>query len=223
MKVEIYQLIEGARQAKGLTVIIDVFRAFSLEAYLIAQNAKQIIPVASKELAYSYKEKDPSIVLIGERHGVILPGFDYGNSPSQVKNISFENQVIVHTTSAGTQGLANAIHANEILTGSFVNAKAIASYIESKNPEEVSLVCMGWEGNQETQEDTMCAQYIKSLLEHREYKVDIDFLKKTSGAKFFDPNQIDVFPTEDFFMCTKLDIFPFVLKYEDGIIHRIDI
>ena len=34
MKVKRLQLIEGAKQAEGLTVIIDVFRAFSLECYL---------------------------------------------------------------------------------------------------------------------------------------------------------------------------------------------
>ncbi len=31
--VNILHLIEDAKQAKGLTVIIDVFRAFSLECY----------------------------------------------------------------------------------------------------------------------------------------------------------------------------------------------
>ncbi|SCP99363.1 2-phosphosulfolactate phosphatase [Anaerobium acetethylicum] len=34
IKIEILQLLDGARQAKGLTVIIDVFRAFSLECYI---------------------------------------------------------------------------------------------------------------------------------------------------------------------------------------------
>ena len=32
MEINILQLLEGAKQAKGLTVIIDVFRAFSVEA-----------------------------------------------------------------------------------------------------------------------------------------------------------------------------------------------
>ena len=32
MKIEILECIEGAKKAEGLTVIIDVFRAFSLEA-----------------------------------------------------------------------------------------------------------------------------------------------------------------------------------------------
>lgn len=33
-EVKILRLIEGAKMAEGLTVIIDVFRAFSLECYL---------------------------------------------------------------------------------------------------------------------------------------------------------------------------------------------
>ena len=32
MKIQILECIEGAKKAKGLIVIIDVFRAFSLEA-----------------------------------------------------------------------------------------------------------------------------------------------------------------------------------------------
>ena len=45
MNTQILQLIDGAKSARGLTVIIDVFRAFSVEAYLFAQGADKIIPV----------------------------------------------------------------------------------------------------------------------------------------------------------------------------------
>ncbi len=34
MDVQIMEFLEGARQARGLAVVIDVFRAFSLEARL---------------------------------------------------------------------------------------------------------------------------------------------------------------------------------------------
>ena len=33
MRVQILELIEGAKKAEGLTVIIDVFRAFTTECY----------------------------------------------------------------------------------------------------------------------------------------------------------------------------------------------
>lgn len=224
MKINILQGIEGSKQAKGLAVIIDVFRAFSVEPYLIQNGAKKIIPVGSKELAYALKEKDPSILLIGERHGKILPGFDYGNSPSQVKDVSFKGKTIVHTTSAGTQGIANAKDVDEIVTGSLVNAKAIAKYIQMKDPKEVSLVCMGLEGIEETQEDTLCATYIQAILEGKEIdlKTQIEDLKGTSGAKFFDEKQRDVFPEEDFYLSTEVDRFSFVLKVENGEIKKLE-
>ena len=39
MEIRILRLLEGAKQAEGLAVIIDVFRAFSLEAYLYSMDA----------------------------------------------------------------------------------------------------------------------------------------------------------------------------------------
>lgn len=216
MNIKILHMIEGAKQATGVAVIIDVFRAFTVEAYLMNNGAEKIIPVGDMEIAYNYKEKNPEAILVGERHGKILPGFNYGNSPSQLENIDFSNKVIVHTTSAGTQGIANAKNAKEILTGSLVNAKAIADYIKKNNYEDVSLVCMGLEAVSETEEDNLCAYYIKSFLENKpiELEKEIENLKVTSGAKFFDKEQQEVFPEKDFYLSTEVNKFNFVLKLE---------
>ena len=89
MNIQILQLLEGARAARGLTVVIDVFRAYSLEAYLLHRGAERIIPLADAEEAYKLKESHPEMLLAGERNGKILPGFDFGNSPSQVKDYDF--------------------------------------------------------------------------------------------------------------------------------------
>ena len=58
MNIKILHLIEGARSAVGTTVVIDVFRAFSMEAYMMAQGAKKIIPVGDSEIAYKLKEEN---------------------------------------------------------------------------------------------------------------------------------------------------------------------
>ena len=214
MNIEILQLIDGARAARGLTVIIDVFRAFSLEVYLLAGGAEKIIPVGDAALAYRLKAEYPEFVLAGERHGKILPGFDTGNSPSQLTGVDVMGKTVVHTTSAGTQGIANAVHADEILGAGLVNARATACYIRKSGAEEVSLVCMGLAALEPTEEDTLCARYIKSLLENEPLDLagEIEGLKQTSGAKFFDPAQQDVFPKEDFALCVDADRFDFVLK-----------
>ena len=224
MNIRILHMIEGAKQATGVTVIIDVFRAFTVEAYLMNNGAKKVIPVGDKEIAYQYKKEHPDTILVGERHGKILPGFDYGNSPSQIEGIDFQGKTVIHTTSAGTQGLANAKNADIVLTGSLVNAKAIADYIQKQNFQDVSLVCMGLEALSQTEEDNLCAYYIKSLLENEQMDLveGIERLKVTSGAKFFDPEQQSVFPEPDFYRSTEVDKFNFVLKLEKDMATGLD-
>ncbi len=216
MNIRILQLLDGAKQAKGLTVIIDVFRAFSVEAYFFNSGVRKIIPVGDSELAYKLKRENSEAILAGERHGKILPDFDVGNSPSELIKLDCKGKTVVHTTSAGTQGVANASGASEILGASLVNAKATAEYIRRSGAKDVSLVCMGLEAVAETEEDTLCARYIKAILENRESEIDmqaeIENLKITSGAKFFDEKQNDVFPRADFDMCVQVDKFDFVMR-----------
>ena len=215
MEVNILHLVEGARQAKGLTVIIDVFRAFSVEAMLMHNHAEKIGPVGSVEEAFAYRRQYPDAILCGERGGVMCEGFDYGNSPSQVADVDFTGTTVVHTTSAGVQGIVNATGADEILGGSLMTAKAIATYIRRKNPETVSLVAMGLAGVRQTEEDELCALYIKSLLEGKtlpDLEQQVFDLRYTEGAKFFDPAKQSVFPEKDFHLCTMYDRFDFVLR-----------
>ncbi len=215
MNIRILHMIEGAKAARGIAVIIDVFRAFTVETYLMRGGAAKIIPVGDVQIAWDYKDSHPDVILCGERKGVIIDGFDYGNSPSALEHADLTGKTVIHTTSAGTQGIANACNADEIITGSLVNAKAIADYIRAKNPEEVSLVCMGLNAERQTEEDNLCAYYIKSLLEGTpapDWDKEIDILKRTSGAKFFDPARNHVFPERDFHLSVQVDTVPFVLR-----------
>lgn len=217
MEISILQNIDGAKQAKGLTVIIDVFRAFSTACYVFGNGAEKIIPVGDIQIAYRLKKENPDFVLMGERHGVIQPGFDFGNSPWQVSNVSFRNKTVVLTTTAGTQGIVNAKGAGEIITGSFVNIDAIVKYIKFKNPEIVSLVCTGSANEQIMDEDAYCAQFIKNelLQKPNDFKKITEHLKEAGFAKhFFDPKR-QSHPLEDFELCMVLNRFNFVLKTQD--------
>jgi len=215
MEIKILQQLKDIEKQTGLVVIIDVFRAFTLECYVFDNDVKDLIVTDSIDEAFMLKNNIQNSVLIGERHGKIIDGFDYGNSPSAIENISFKNKTVIHTTSAGTKGIINAKNAKEILTGSLVNAKAIANYIKNSNFKEISLICMGLEALEETEEDTLCALYIKSLIlgdEIHDMDKRIENLKYTSGAKFFDIKQNDIFPRVDFYRSTELNKFNFILR-----------
>jgi len=232
MNIQILHMVPGARAATGLTVIIDVFRAFTVETYLIRANASRIIPVGDIQIAFDCKAAAPdTTILCGERKGIMIEGFDYGNSPSQLEGVDLTGKTVIHTTSAGTQGITNAVHADEILGGSLVNASAIAAYIKQRAPETVSLVCMGLNAKRQTEEDNLCADYIKSLLEGsplEDMAQRMAELKYTSGAKFFDPARQQVFPERDFHLSTALNSCNFVLRLKknaDGLdyMERIDV
>ena len=226
MDIEIYHLIEGAKQADGLVVVIDVFRAFSMECYLYALGAAEVRPVGAAEEAFAWRLTDPECVLAGERHGRRIDGCDLGNSPSSLRPELVRGKRIIHTTSAGTQGVVSAVRADEIIAGSFVNAKAVSEYIRRKAPEKVSLVCMGKEGLAPAEEDELCAVYLRNLLTSG-VMPDIDqrlaALRFGGGSHFFDPALSEVYPEQDFWMCVARDRFGFVLrmeKDENGIISR---
>lgn len=216
MEIQILQLLDGARQARGLTVIIDVFRAFSTACYACHSGAAKIIPVGSIDLAYRLKTQNPEYILLGERNEQKPAGFDFGNSPSLLVAEKIEGKTLVHTTSSGTQGIANAAYADEIITGSFVNAGAIVRYIRQQNPAIISLVCMGYACEYPTDEDTLCAEWIKNELEGRciDFVAMVEIIRHGSGARFFDPEKQSWSPQADFELCLDLNRFDFVLKVE---------
>lgn len=216
MKVEILQLLEGAQKAGGLTVIIDVFRAFSTACYAVGNGVQKIFPVGDIEIAYQLKRENPDFILVGERYERKPEGFDYGNSPSQLLNSDLKGKTMVHTTSSGTQGIANAKGADEIITGSFVNAQAIVDYIRMKNPEKVSLVCMGYSCQYPTDEDTLLAVYIRNELQGspNDFAAMVEQIRMGDGTRFFAPEKQEWAPAEDFDLCLSLNRFDFVLKVE---------
>jgi 2-phosphosulfolactate phosphatase len=214
MEIRRLSLISGAKNATGLTVIIDVFRAFTTAAYAFSNGAVKIIPVGSVEEALELKKHHPDWLTMGEKDGIKVEAFDYGNSPYEIMEVSLRGKTIVQRTSAGTQGIVNAVNASEILPGSFVIADAIVDYIKARNPETVSLVAMGWGGVDIAPEDEFLADYLQTRL-HRE-EPDFNDMKLriregSQGAKFFDPTQPQ-FVEGDFHAAMDLNRFNFILK-----------
>lgn len=214
MQIEILEFVEGARKARGITVIIDVFRAFSVACYAFDAGASRIITTASVEMAKKHALFMKNVALAGERNEKKIEGFDFGNSPTEIINADLNGKTLIHTTTAGTNGLANAVNADLLVTGSIVNAAAVAKYIKSLSPEYVSLVAMGYRGNTSADEDILCARMISDYLlgSETDRTDEINQLRFTSGKRFFNPDNIHFSPPSDFFLCTIPDRFDFVLK-----------
>ena len=225
MKVNILEFVEGARNARGTVIIIDVFRAFSVACYAVDSGASRIITTATVEEAFRLKTKYKNSVLAGERDERRIERFDFGNSPTEIIKTDLTGKTFIHTTTAGTQGLSNANYADIILTGSLVNAGAIIKYLKILEPEVISLVAMGYRAAESAEEDIICAEMIEAGINNKSFSFEkrIKDLQNTSGRRFFIPENMDFSPPTDFFLCTMVNRFDFVIKATKRIDGNIDL
>jgi 2-phosphosulfolactate phosphatase len=164
VKVELASLEQGARQARGTAVIIDVFRAFTTAAHAFDRGAKAILMVGDGDTALALKASGWADLCMGEAAGRKVAGFDFGNSPHAVSQVDLTGKVLAQKTSNGTRGLLAATGAEEIYTGAFVTAAATVRCIQAREPETVAIVAMG-AAERQTAEDEICALYHQALFQ----------------------------------------------------------
>jgi len=225
MKIEILEFVEGAGKATGLTVIIDVFRAFSVACYAFEAGAARLIATGDIDEAFELQKRYRNSVLVGERNERKVEGFDYGNSPTEIIKANLEGKTVIQTTTAGTRGLIDACNAGMVITGSFVNAGAVVRYIKKMKPDKVSLVAMGYRASVSAEEDLLCAEMISAMLigEKINFEKRISDLRFTSGKRFFIPENLYHCPPTDFFLCTMTNRFSFILKATRRFDNNIDL
>ena len=223
--IHIEQGMEGAARARGVAVVIDVFRAFTTACHAAAAGARPLLPAETPESAMALLELYPDAITAGERYGRPLPGFDFGNSPALLEESRFRlaGRPFIQTTHAGTRGLLAASAAEEVLAASLVNAAATVRYLLAIRAEVVTLVPMGWTGEEPAEEDDLCADYIAARLRGQTPDTSgfaTSLRSATAAAKFFDPEQPWA-PEEDFHLCLRMNRFPFALRLDRHPIPRL--
>lgn len=216
MNVRVAELLDGARDATGHAVIVDVFRAFTTAAFCIAAGAREIVLVSDHEQALAMKREDSRLFLTGEIDGQSIEGFDAGNSPSAIETLDLGGRRVVQRSSSGTQGVVAAARAETILLGSFVTASATCRYLRA-HAAEVTLVAMGDGGTEPNPEDPACVEYLASLLGG----APIDIHGRIAALPQWrrDPWP-DWFPRQDAELACQVDRFDFALPVtrEDGLL-----
>jgi 2-phosphosulfolactate phosphatase len=127
MVIRIVEGVEGARQATGVVVVIDVMRAFTTAAYAFAAGIDEIDLVATVEEALTI----PGFRM-GEVGGRLIPGFDHNNSPSGLRGRRLSGRAVLRTGS-GSLCVAEATQATEVWLGSLVVASATTRALADRN------------------------------------------------------------------------------------------
>jgi 2-phosphosulfolactate phosphatase len=225
-----YLTLENCAAASGMVVVIDVLRAFSTAAYAFAAGASEILLVGTVEEALELRRRFPHALLMGEVNGLPIPGFDFGNSPSELVGRGLSGLRLIQRTSAGTQGVVRSQGAGTLLAASLVCARATANWIAARRPQVVSFIITGarpagalpgWPATQ-GEEDLACADYIRTILEGAAadpVEAARRVRQSPTGRVFADP-QRPQFPAADLDLCTAVDRFDFAMQVtrRDGLL-----
>jgi 2-phosphosulfolactate phosphatase len=215
-EITIRSFANAARGVTGAVVIIDVFRAFTTAAVALANGATRVIIVDNLDTALALRERAVGRCCMGERHGIMPSGFDFGNSPAEILGVRFDGETLIQTTSNETRGILSAKSARRIYAVSFVSAKATVRAILAGPKAAVTLVPMGEKDRIYADEDEICALYIRSqLLGLRPDQAALRTLIETMSPRA----DTKALSAEDIDCCLSMDAVPFAIRVmdEDGL------
>lgn len=163
MQIEIVQGHEPPANPDGITVVIDVIRAFTTAYYALAGGVETIWPVSTPAEAFALQERIATAVLAGEIDALPIAGFDMGNSPFEVtRNPPRVKDMIMRTTN-GIRATLNARHSRHVLVAGLVNAEATVSALRRlRNVEDEPVVLVA--SHPTGDEDVACAEYMRHLM-----------------------------------------------------------
>ena len=153
--------IDGARHARGIAVVIDVLRSFTVSAYALAGGARECRLVTATDEAVAMAARIPGALISAEENGLPIPGIAISNSPTQIKVADLKGRVLVQRSSAGTQVAAAIAEGMDIFAASLVVARATvqACLLRRPTPQHLTLIASA-----DHPEDHACARYMEAII-----------------------------------------------------------
>src|SRR6266446_1530113 len=91
---------EGARNARGLVVVIDVLRSFTVSAYALAGGARECLLVSTVDDARELANQMPDATICAEENALPVPGIAISNSPTQVAAARVRGRTLIQRSTA---------------------------------------------------------------------------------------------------------------------------
>ena len=195
-------------------VVVDVLRAFSTAAYAFAAGARAVVAAHSLDEIDALKARHaPAITVGAQPGGWPVAGLDYGNSPASVAALDLAGTTLIEYSAGGVRGLIDCDHADEVLAGSLVCARATAEYIHALEPALVTFVITGLWTDRDGDEDHACADLIEAYLiglSPRLATFEERVRQSDFGRRFGDPDHPHL-PIDDLDLCARADRFGFAM------------
>jgi 2-phosphosulfolactate phosphatase len=120
-----------AREQKAVAVVVDALRASATITCLLQGGAAEVLVVKEVHEAYAYRVAHPDTLLVGERGGLKVDGFDFGNSPTEIRRADVRGKQVAFTSTTGAQCLVDCLGASAITVGTTINASSVARQVSA--------------------------------------------------------------------------------------------
>jgi len=142
-------------------IVIDVIRATSTICQALASGYERVWCAAEVEDARALAAAEGGVTLGGERLGVLIEGFDLGNSPREY--LTVRSPTLAMSTTNGTRAIVTAAERCErVLIASLLNLEAVTEAAQ-EHGNDVAIFCAGVKGAFAL-DDTYVAGRIAALL-----------------------------------------------------------
>jgi 2-phosphosulfolactate phosphatase len=144
-----------------LGIVVDVLRATSTITQALAHGYERVLCCEEIDHAREIAAGIPGAKLAGERKTVRIDGFDFGNSPAEIRSRPAGETLVLTTTNGTKLLLAAADRCERVLVGSLLNLSAVAA--AARGADEVLVMCAGVLGEM-TLDDAYCAGRIAEAI-----------------------------------------------------------
>lgn len=139
-----YEAADESFLRRADAVVIDVLRATSTMLTALSHGIRRVQTSRTIDEAFEFKKARPAALLVGERGGWKVEGFDRGNSPREFVSIPSGVDELIMTTTNGTRALKAAAPAARIIIGCFLNLSSVCAALQESN-RPLALFCAGTE------------------------------------------------------------------------------
>ena len=155
----------GTADGPDAAVVIDVLRATTTIAWALHNGAEAVQAFADLDQLRAEANAWPAErrLLLGERGGSKISGFDLGNSLVAVTPEVVQGKRLFMSTTNGTRALQRVRGVSCLHTVALPNRRAVAERLLQERREQILILGSGWEGTYSL-EDSLAAGALAALL-----------------------------------------------------------
>lgn len=166
--IHIIDGLKGAAHAaenRSMAIIVDALRSSSTLCAILSSGAKQVLVCGDPQTALSLAAEGKEALVVGEYKSVVPEGFDFGNSPLEIREADIKGRDVIFTSTNGARMLVASKGSRQVVVGGIGNADFVAARAQEflAGGGEVVIIPAG-NDNQPCNEDVASAVVLAEVI-----------------------------------------------------------